>query len=514
MTTLLMLAVVLSLLFSPATAVFAENAAAPDAGRVLVLDGSAVHDVGATHLNVTNWGLIGARPGTGAPSSSAPSLEFPVGSGADHLWAAGLWVGGIVDGVPLVSTGQYSPELLADPDDPLDTIYESGPGQNRGRRYPMPNADDDRDGQEDEDPLDGRDNDGDGLIDEDYAAVGKQYMRAVMRDDTPLATTLFPDHQPMGIEVVQESFQWTKDALEDFVGFRFTITNRGDSMIEQPFVGMFADFDMDSSSENDLPGLYDGAATAYDGSLVDLTLGYAYKAGATDGAFAGVVIAGPDLGASSFQHYSGNLPFDHGGDPTNDAERYESLSMNAFDPVPSPGGGGDDIRLLIAAGPFPDLGPGESISFDLALVVGETEDQLIQNAANAVRLANGQRFDRDGDLSTGIDGREFHVPWYESKGRKPGGRHSGLRFSANPNPFNPRAELQFVLPVSGATRIDVYDTRGRLVANVLDQVMAAGPGRVVWDGTDIASREVSSGVYFLRLRQGTLTETIRAVVVR
>ena len=188
----LTLAVALSLIISPATTISAENSATPTAGRELVLDGSAVHDVGSTHLNITNWGLIGSRPGTGAAYSSAPSLEFPVGSGVDHLWAAGLWVGGIVDGVPSVSTGQYTPELLADPDDPLDIIYEAGPGLARGSRYPMPNADDDRDGLEDEDPLDGRDNDGDGLIDEDFAVVGKQYFHASMRDDTALSTSLFP----------------------------------------------------------------------------------------------------------------------------------------------------------------------------------------------------------------------------------------------------------------------------------------------------------------------------------
>ena len=66
----------------------------------------------------------------------------------------------------------------------------------------------------------------------------------------------------------------------------------------------------------------------------------------------------------------------------------------------------------------------------------------------------------------------------------------------------------------GATRVDVYDARGRLVATVLDRVMDAGPGQIVWDGVDFEGRAVSSGVYFLRMSQDALTETIRAVVVR
>ncbi len=511
----LMLASMLALLISPAALAGLDNTDTPTAGREFVLDGSVVHDIGATHLNITNWGLIGARPGISAPYGSAPSLEFPVGSGVDHLWAAGLWVGAIVDGEPRVSTGQFTPELLADRDDPLDTIYESGPGHVRGRRYPMPNADDDRDGLEDEDRLDGYDNDGDGSIDEDFAAIGKQYFHAVMRDDTPFSLELFPDHHPLGIEVVQESFQWEREDLDHFVGFRFTITNRGDALLEQPYVGMFADFDIGSVAENDLPGLYDGAATAFDRSLVNLTLGYAYGVDATDGAFAGVVIAGPDLITSSFQHFAGDQPFDRGGDPTNDAERYEALSAHDFDPVPPPGAGSpNDIRLLIAAGPFPDLAPGESVVVDIALVVGETRDELIQNAANAVRLADGKWFDRDGDPLTGIDGREFHVPWYRARGRSADAPRHRFRLSASPNPFNPRVQLQFELPVSGATRIDIYDSRGRRVATVLDEVMDAGPGQVVWDGIDHEGRAVSSGVYFLRMSQDALTETVRAVVVR
>jgi hypothetical protein len=502
----LILAIASVLLILPAAASGADVAADAAARRTFVLDGSAAHDVGNTHLNITNWGLIGSRPGVGAPYSTAPSLDL---DGVDHLWGAGLWVGGIVDGVASVSTGQYTAELLADPDDPLDVIYESGPGHPMGKRYPMPNADDDLDGLEDEDPLDGRDNDGDGRIDEDYAGVGRQYFHARMRDDTALSQALFPDHSPMGIEVMQESFQWKGRHIDDFVGFRFTITNHGDSMIEDPYVGMFADFDI-GSAENDLAGFHRGATTAYDGSLVDLTLGYAYSAD-SEGAYAGVVLAGPGFDTTSFQVYSGNEPFDRGGDPTNDAERYQSLSADEFDAA---GGTPNDYRILIAAGPFADLAPGESVVVDLAFVVGATEDELIRNAANAVRLANGEFFDRDGDLSTGAGGKEFHVAWYEGKGQKKGHARGRMHLKAIRSPSNPRIELQYELPVRAATRIDVFDTRGRRVATILDQVMDAGPGQLVWDGSDFRNRSVSSGVYFVRLQQEQLTATTRAVVVR
>ena len=136
------------------------------------------------------------------------------------------------------------------------------------------------------------------------------------------------------------------------------------------------------------------------------------------------------------------------------------------------------------------------------------------NAASAAKLARGAWFDRDGDPSTGVDGREFHVPWYEGKGKASRRPAPQLKLSATPTPFNPRVQLSYELPVSGPARLDAYDVRGRHVVTVLDRELSAGPGQIVWNGTDARGRSVSSGVYFFRLQQSARTETTRAVIVR
>jgi hypothetical protein len=486
--------VLLLLLAAPALALDGEE---PAARRVFILDGSMVHDVGTTHLNVTNWGLIGSRPGLQTDYSSAPSLDI---EGVDHLWAAGLWVGGIVDGERRVSTGQFSPELLADPDDPADVIYASVEKAKGQRRFPAGHADDDNDGLEDEDPLDGRDNDGDGRIDEDGAAIGDQYFRAVLRDDTPLAADLFPDHEPMGLEVVQESFQFRDPDYDDLVGFRFTITNVGRSVIERPCVGLFADCDI-GSAENDLAKSFSGNALANDGSTVDLTVGYAHSNGLDTGAYAGVVVRG----TTSLQIFSGQRPFDQGGDPVNDAQRYQAMEAGTIDPsttVP------EDIRMILAVGPRDEpLAPGESITVDVAFVVGETEEALLANAASAVKLAKGAFLRRGGVTA--------HVPWYEARGRgRVADASRRLRLDATPTPFNPRVQLQFELAVSGRARLEAYDVRGRHVATILDADLSRGLDSVVWGGMDRQNRPVASGVYFFRLEQAGNVATARAVIVR
>jgi flagellar hook assembly protein FlgD len=74
--------------------------------------------------------------------------------------------------------------------------------------------------------------------------------------------------------------------------------------------------------------------------------------------------------------------------------------------------------------------------------------------------------------------------------------------SCRPNPFNPRATIAFVVPTSGRVTLKVYDLRGRLVRQLLDEERPAGPGTVVWDGTDADGRACASGIYLHELRSG------------
>jgi hypothetical protein len=69
-----------------------------------------------------------------------------------------------------------------------------------------------------------------------------------------------------------------------------------------------------------------------------------------------------------------------------------------------------------------------------------------------------------------------------------------------PNPFNPVTTIAFTVPDGGA-EIDlaVYAVDGRIVTRLASGDFPAGDHHVTWDGRDAAGREVSSGVYFVRL---------------
>jgi len=68
-----------------------------------------------------------------------------------------------------------------------------------------------------------------------------------------------------------------------------------------------------------------------------------------------------------------------------------------------------------------------------------------------------------------------------------------------PNPFNPGTELHFNIPVTGQTRIEVFSTRGALVATAFDSWVDAGALTVPWNGRDQAGQQLASGVYLFRL---------------
>jgi hypothetical protein len=390
-----------------------------------------VMNVGELQINITNWGLIGSHYTFTTTYSDSPSAQWPAGSGTEYLWSAGLWVGGVLLGEKLVSTGQYETEFR--PLDDLEaTIYEAQggiilrpPGNETagGKRLPESGADDDEDGLMDEETLNGYDDDEDGKIDEDFGQIGNQMMVTTMYDNTRLAQERFPDHTPLNLQVVMQTYAWENDSVDDFVGFEFFITNIGVTAIDNVYIGFFADPDIgprgtDGTAEDDMAGFWDGMVQASDGSYVPISVGYMYDASESSpvSGYFGILFLGHDTDPTgqrapqrvrirSYQAFSGQQSFDQGGDPTNDAERYELLSADQRDNN-TPTGKQNDFRFMVSAGPFKRLEPDGTLQFQAAMVVGPGLIGLQKNCAEAALTWYGNFFDGDSNGDTGVNGRE------------------------------------------------------------------------------------------------------------
>jgi pimeloyl-ACP methyl ester carboxylesterase len=89
-------------------------------------------------------------------------------------------------------------------------------------------------------------------------------------------------------------------------------------------------------------------------------------------------------------------------------------------------------------------------------------------------------------------------------------------FASNyPNPFNPKTTIVFGLPKAAIVNLQIFDLRGSLVKTIYaDQAIGAGRHQVEWIGRDEDGKQVSSGVYFYRLRAGKDTAIERMTLLK
>ncbi len=84
----------------------------------------------------------------------------------------------------------------------------------------------------------------------------------------------------------------------------------------------------------------------------------------------------------------------------------------------------------------------------------------------------------------------------------------------SPTPFNARTFLKFSLAEASPVRLQVFDTAGRLVTTLTDEILPAGNHELMWNGTDSRGNEVGSGVYLVRTELDGRVETASAVLVK
>ena len=78
-----------------------------------------------------------------------------------------------------------------------------------------------------------------------------------------------------------------------------------------------------------------------------------------------------------------------------------------------------------------------------------------------------------------------------------------------PNPFNPSTTISFQLQKNSYTTLKIYDLYGREVEVLLNGIQPAGIHKLEFNGSGL-----SSGVYFVSLRAGSYTKTIKILLTK
>jgi hypothetical protein len=336
-------------------------------------------------VTITNYGFIGNNF-----VSRAPSMEYPLGRGFEHLVRGGLWFGahaidesgrftGVVTGA--IDGAQGSSSQGATEYTPAGTeILTRSKLQNS--RFFNPEA----------------------LSEQDlFSAFSDRPARHAANNNE--------DHRPVGILVKQTNYSWSFSDYQHFTIFHFVIRNDGPPL-DSAWVGFYSEFASGNKnayscwppSSSCGPGSWFSRKwLAYDDSLRLFREHYCQSVPMPAACnlsytpyWVGVKVLGskhggipaPRVTVAPWKYSPGNTSRDE------DVERYALMSSGTYpgdldsnpDYVPQTG----DPAGVIAFGPFPYIAPGDSISVDFALVGGADVADIQRHSQFAQRA-----FDRD-----------------------------------------------------------------------------------------------------------------------
>jgi hypothetical protein len=394
--------------------------------KVMVDDDSKFTTAGNIGITITNYGTFGDGFVEQSPIDQ-PSCEYPKGSGIEHLFVGGLWVGGKTPSGTRVTTGAFNVPRLGG----VNANFEFTNTASMTDRVVEASS----------------------LEDDKYYSPDATSHQDFICDfsDTnltvPGTSITIPYHQPLGIAVHLETYAWNYPFADAFVIFNYTIKNVGYSArkdtLKDVYVGMWADLVVRNT--NITPPrvgspfyLYAGIGYTTNDSL---QLVYCYDHSGDRG-YSNSYVAMAFLGADpvNVDHLYDRKTTHQwwlfsGGDtdedraPSDEASRYARMESSITDDYfraslyQKPG----NRMSLISTGPFETIPPDSSINIVFAIVCGkeygsDNDDPtrrdservkkiLYENASWAYRAYYGEDTNRNGILDyVGTDSTEDIIP--------------------------------------------------------------------------------------------------------
>ncbi len=368
-------------------------------------DNSKFTNIGNIGLTVTNFGTYGHGF---SKWPEQPSCEYPIGSGIEHIFDGGLWIGGYVKGKgePFVTTGAVDAASVS----------------NRGGGFEFTNKKGERVTEKSS------------LLDSKYFSpysVSHQdfIMDYADTNKTYLNGELIVDHKPLGIAVHQETYAWDFPFADFFVIMNYTIKNVSTKEIDSLYIGLWTDTvvrNTNITSPRIGGAFFNKGGNGYNDSL---KIAYEFDA-AGDVGFSDSYIGIQFLGASekvnevNFTSWQfRNTDDEKFFSPKTDVERYKKLQ--GFFGATSKWGNGvsasvlkqpSNRSMLISSGKYNTLKSGDSLSVVFAIVAAkkfgteatslDTElekKNLYANAGWALRAYLGEDRNGNGILDNGED---------------------------------------------------------------------------------------------------------------
>ncbi|MBU3661955.1 MAG: hypothetical protein FGM41_01995 [Bacteroidetes bacterium] len=338
-------------------------------------------NVGRMGLTVNNFGTFG-RPTVRSNTQGPPSLAFPRGSGIEHLFEAGIWIGAIVDGQVRVSTSSVDASAGYSTGGQGFEITQLSSIKERSKLTSSSNY--------------------------SSSAISHQDFLITQTDSfvvIPGTSVPISGHQnPLGAVINLETYAWNFPFADFFVICNYTIKNASNNRWDSVYLGAFADmvvrnvnYTRDAGTaffnkgRNGINKEY-MSFYAYQsfGDDIDFTKSYGaiqflgmdwrgmfFNPNKPD-TFLKAGLPAPRLNYNFWNFNSIATPWNT---PGSEQERYEKLSTNIDSTILFAGDGPIAGVLanwlqLISNGPLVSVEPGESFTYTIAFVCAKQREPL------------------------------------------------------------------------------------------------------------------------------------------
>jgi hypothetical protein len=86
---------------------------------------------------------------------------------------------------------------------------------------------------------------------------------------------------------------------------------------------------------------------------------------------------------------------------------------------------------------------------------------------------------------------------------------SAINMLITPNPFTTQTEISYTVNTQCQVLLDIFDINGKLITRLTDQTQSPGQYCILWQGVGANAKEVSKGLYFVRLQAGSNVYTCK-----
>lgn len=363
----------------------------PPLAKSSIDDNTKYTNIGNIAITITNFGVIGNGfklwPGQ-------PSMQYPRGSGVEHLFVGGLWVGALTLNNGLrVTTGAVDVSSIKS-------------GVMKGFEFTT--------------GVDSRVIEKSSLPDSRFYSPDAVSHQDFIADFTDTNTTnpnlnnqTIDDHIPIGINTHLETYAFNFSFADNFVVFNYWIKNVSGSTLDSVYVGLYGDLVVRNT--NITPPtvgspFYNKGGLGY---IDTLNLAYAYDYNG-DGGEADSYGAFKFLGSTPFKNQTSyqSWQFSNASDPvyffpSTDDAKYTKMANGLLPPQISGITKPSNNMTMITVGPFSHINIGDSINVVFAILAAKMKNwtpdpdqpanrvNLFQACEWAQRTYNGE--DRNGN---------------------------------------------------------------------------------------------------------------------